>query len=55
MRGVVLKSVQELRGHASIEMTMRDAHLSPAINRDAVTALDTPGGDTLGPTTRIGS
>ncbi len=59
MRGVPLKSVQEFLGHASIEMTMRYAHLSPAINRDAVKALDTPGGDTsgdsLGPTTRIGS
>ena len=59
MRGVPLKSVQELLGHASIEMTMRYAHLSPAINRDAVRALDAPGGDTsgdsFGPTTRIGS
>jgi site-specific recombinase XerD len=59
MRGVPLKSVQELLGHASIEMTMRYAHLSPAVNRDAVRALDTPGGDADGdtatPTTKIGS
>ncbi|MEM6295047.1 MAG: tyrosine-type recombinase/integrase [Myxococcota bacterium] len=57
--GVPLKSVQELLGHASIEMTMRYAHLSPAVNRDAVRALDTlggdAGGDTLVRTTRNGS
>ena len=39
MRGVPLKSVQELLGHATIEMTMRYAHLSPAVRRDAVDAL----------------
>ncbi len=58
-RQFVLYRDDELLGHASIEMTMRYAHLSPAINRDAVKALDTPGGDTSGdtsaPTTRIGS
>jgi integrase len=41
MKGVPLKVVQELLGHASIEMTMRYAHLSPAVNRDAVGLLDT--------------
>ena len=41
MKGVRLKVVQELLGHASIEMTMRYAHLSPAVNRDAVGLLDT--------------
>ena len=42
MRGVPLKAVQELLGHATIEMTMRYAHLSPAIHRDAVAQLDRP-------------
>lgn len=40
MRGVSLKAVQELLGHATIEMTMRYAHLSPNVTRDAVRALD---------------
>lgn len=40
MRGVPLKTVQELMGHATIEMTMRYAHLSPDVKRDAVAALD---------------
>jgi hypothetical protein len=31
MRGVPLKMVQELTGHATIEMTMRYPHLSPHI------------------------
>jgi integrase len=47
MRGVPLKAVQELLGHATIEMTMRYAHLSPNVTRDAVRALDV-GGDTGG-------
>ncbi len=37
-----LKAVQELLGHATIEMTMRYAHLSPSVRRDAVQALDAP-------------
>ncbi len=41
MRGVPLKAVQELMGHATIEMTMRYAHLSPDVRRDAVRVLDT--------------
>ncbi|AKT38273.1 tyrosine-type recombinase/integrase [Chondromyces crocatus] len=40
MRGVPIKAVQELLGHATIEMTMRYAHLSPDIRRDAVRLLD---------------
>ena len=42
MRGVPLKAVQELLGHASIEMTMRYAHLSPDVQRDAVRLLGRP-------------
>lgn len=34
---------------------MRYAHLSSAINRDAVRALDTQGGDTTAPTKQNGS
>ncbi len=40
MRGVALKAVQELLGHATIDMTMRYAHLSPDVKRDAVRLLD---------------
>lgn len=40
MRGAPIKSVQELLGHSSIEMTMRYAHLSPDVGRDAVKLLD---------------
>ncbi|WNG25593.1 site-specific integrase [Cystobacter fuscus] len=40
MRGVPLKAVQELMGHATIDMTMRYAHLSPNVKKDAVRALD---------------
>jgi integrase len=40
MQGVPLKAVQELLGHATIEMTMRYAHLSPHVPRDAVKLLD---------------
>jgi len=39
MRGISLKAVQELLGHASIEMTMRYAHLSPDVRREAVGVL----------------
>ncbi len=42
MRGVPLKAVQELLGHADIKMTMRYAHLSPDVRRDAVSLLDRP-------------
>jgi hypothetical protein len=40
MRGAPIKSVQELLGHCSIEMTMRYAHLSPDVRREAVKLLD---------------
>ena len=35
-----MKVVQELLGHATIEMTMRYAHLSPDVPRHAVKLLD---------------
>jgi integrase len=40
MRGAPIKAVQELLGHATIEMTMRYSHLSPDVRRDAVGLLD---------------
>ena len=36
MRGALLESVEELLGHASVEMSMR----SPDVRRDAVGLLD---------------
>ena len=42
MRGRSLKEVQELLGHSDIKMTMRYAHLSPQVKRDAVATLDLP-------------
>jgi len=40
MRNVSLKTIQELLGHADMEMTMRYAHLMPEVRRDAVLLLD---------------
>ncbi|WP_426746801.1 tyrosine-type recombinase/integrase [Myxococcus faecalis] len=42
MRGVPLKVIQELMGHATLDMTMRYAHLSPQVKQDAVQFLDGP-------------
>jgi len=42
MRGTSLKAVQELLGHESIEMTLRYAHLTPDVRREAVRLLDGP-------------
>lgn len=42
MRGAPMKAVQELMGHSTMEMTMRYAHLSPDVRRDAVRLLDRP-------------
>jgi site-specific recombinase XerD len=48
MRGVPLKAVQELLGHATIEMTMRYAHLAPTVKREAVAQLDLPASEGFG-------
>lgn len=40
MLGTPLKVVQELLGHATLEMTMRYAHLAPDVKQHAVTLLD---------------
>ncbi len=42
MRGATLKAVQELLGHTTIDMTLRYAHLSPDVKREAVRLLETP-------------
>lgn len=44
MRGAPLKAIQELLGHSTIQMTMRYAHLSPDVSREAVRLLDRQGG-----------
>ena len=43
MRGAPLKAIQELLGHSTIQMTMRYAHLSPEVGREAVRLLDRAG------------
>lgn len=40
MRGGKPREVQELLGHSDIKVTMRYAHLSPAVKRDAVALLE---------------
>ena len=42
MRGAPLKVVQELMGHATIQMTMRYAHLYPEVAREHVMLLGAP-------------
>jgi len=42
MRGVDMKTVQELMGHTTIQQTDKYAHLSPAVKREAVKKLDVP-------------
>ena len=44
MRGAPRKAIQELLGHATIQMTMRYAHLSPDVSRQALRLLDHQGG-----------
>jgi len=48
MKGAPLKAVQELMGHATIEMTMRYAHLSPDVRKDVVQLLDRDGRHSYG-------
>lgn len=43
MRGVPMRGIQELLGHATIMMTTRYAHLSPDTRRDYVNLLDEKG------------
>jgi site-specific recombinase XerD len=43
MKGVPVKAVQALMGHATIEMTLRYSHLSPEVGRSAVQLLDRHG------------
>jgi DNA-binding XRE family transcriptional regulator len=40
LRGAAMKVVQELLGHATIEMTNRNSHLSPEVPRDAVKLVE---------------
>lgn len=42
MAGVDIRTVAQLMGHATIQMTMRYAHLAPAHNQDAVDRLVSP-------------
>jgi len=53
MRGAPIKAIQELLGHATIAMTMRYAHLSPEVARDAVALLDRRG-TSVAPRAEIG-
>ena len=47
-RGVPLRAVQEILGHADIRMTMRYAHLAPGDLKEAVAVLDlSPHGENL--------
>lgn len=45
---VPLVTIQALLGHASVEQTMRYAHLSPEVKREAVKVLDYPAGAPVG-------
>lgn len=45
MRGAHLKVIQEYLGHTDIRVTMRYAHLSPDVGRQAIACLDDPAPD----------
>ncbi|MEN2994231.1 MAG: site-specific integrase [Thermodesulfovibrio sp.] len=53
MSGVDLKTVQELLGHKTINMTLRYAHLSEAHKKEAVKTLETKLGHNLVTVSRI--
>lgn len=59
MRGVPVKAIQELAGHAALSTTMRYLHLSPAVRREAIRALESPlgvpGRGDPGEAARVGS
>jgi hypothetical protein len=40
MRGVPIKTIQELLGHKNISMTMRYAHLAEDVKKEAVNVLN---------------
>lgn len=42
MRGVPIRTVQDLMGHASIVITQRYTHLMPGVSHEAVRLLDEP-------------
>lgn len=50
MRGVPMKAIQELMGHSTMKMTMRYAHLTPSVRRDAVERLVEPAPQHMGGT-----
>lgn len=42
IRGASLQVIQQLLGHATLEMTLRYAHLTPAAHQEAISLLDGP-------------
>lgn len=55
MNGVDLKTIQELIGHKTIEMTMRYSHLSPSHKRRAINLLDRQTGTVMAPQADTGN